>query len=317
MLNAALVVVKLLALVMFIMLTLPVIDDRNFRPFAPLGTPGIIGAAASIFFAYVGFDAVSTAAEETRNPQRNLPIGLFGALFVCTVFYLLVAVGAIGAYGVPPVLSAQGQALAPGSAALAARCSELGQSAGLPLACSGEALAHVLRAIGHTGAGNLLGLAVFIALPSVILTMIFGQTRIFFVMSRDGLLPNALSQVHPRFGTPHVVTMVTGAGVVLGAAFFPVGRLADISNSGTLFAFLVVSIAVMLLRRRDPTRHRPFRTPLVWLIGPLSAAGCIVLFIYLPFAAQMVFPIWAALGLAIYFLYSRRRSQMAPDTQVP
>ena len=317
MLNAALVVVKLLALVMFIMLTLPVIDDRNFRPFAPLGTPGIIGAAASIFFAYVGFDAVSTAAEETRNPQRNLPIGLFGALFVCTVFYLLVAAGAIGAYGVPPVLSSQGQALAPGSAALAARCSELGQSAGLPLACSGEALAHVLRAIGHTGAGNLLGLAVFIALPSVILTMIFGQTRIFFVMSRDGLLPNALSQVHPRFGTPHVVTMVTGAGVVLGAAFFPVGRLADISNSGTLFAFLVVSIAVMLLRRRDPTRHRPFRTPLVWLIGPLSAAGCIVLFIYLPFAAQMVFPIWAALGLAIYFLYSRRRSQMAPDTQVP
>ena len=313
-LNAVLVVVKLLALVMFIALTIPAIHDEHFHPFAPLGTTGVIGAAASIFFAYVGFDAVSTAAEETRNPQRNLPIGLFGALIVCTIFYLLVAAGAIGSYGAMPVLGADGMALAPGSQALAARCATLGQASVLPLACSGEALAHVLRAIGHTQAGKLLGLAVFIALPSVILTMIYGQTRIFFVMARDGLLPGALSQVHPRFKTPHVVTMVTGLGVVFGAAFFPVGRLADISNSGTLFAFLVVSIAVMLLRRRDPGRHRPFRTPFVWIIGPLSVAGCIVLFVYLPPAAQLVFPAWGAIGLTVYFLYGRRRSHMAPDS---
>jgi APA family basic amino acid/polyamine antiporter len=207
-------------------------------------------------------------------------------------------------------MAADGTTLAPGSLALAQRCREVGEGATLPLACSGEALAHVLRAIGHTGAGNLLGLAVFIALPSVILTMIYGQTRIFFVMSRDGLLPGALSQVHPRFQTPHVVTMVTGLGVVVGAAFFPVGRLADISNSGTLFAFLVVSVAVMLLRRRDPGRHRPFRTPFVWVIGPLSVVGCIVLFLYLPPAAQLVFPIWGALGLTFYWLYGRHRSHM-------
>ena len=314
-LNAFLVVVKLLALVMFIALTIPAMQERNFQPFAPLGTAGVIGAAASIFFAYVGFDAVSTAAEETRNPQRNLPIGLLGALVVCTVFYLLVAAGAIGSYGAGPVMAADGTTLAPGSLALAQRCREL-EGATLPLACSGEALAHVLRAIGHTGAGNLLGLAVFIALPSVILTMIYGQTRIFFVMSRDGLLPGALSQVHPRFQTPHVVTMVTGLGVVTGAAFFPVGRLADISNSGTLFAFLVVSIAVMLLRRRDPGRHRPFRTPFVWVIGPLSVAGCIVLFLYLPPAAQLVFPAWGALGLTFYWLYGRHRSHMRSSHRV-
>ena len=165
-------------------------------------------------------------------------------------------------------------------------------------------------AIGHLGAGNLLGLAVFIALPSVILTLIYGQTRIFFAMSRDGLLPAALNKVHPRFQTPHVVTLVTGFAVVLGAAFFPVGQLADISNSGTLFAFLVVSLAVMLLRRREPDRKRPFRTPLVWLVGPASVVGCVVLFFYLPISAQLVFPAWGAIGLAVYLWYGRRRSPL-------
>ena len=309
-LNAVLVVVKMAALLMFIALSVPVIDGARFEPFAPLGTPGIIGAAASIFFAYVGFDAVSTAAEETKNPQRNLPIGLFGALIVCTVLYLLVAAGAIGAYGANPVFAADGSVLSPGSAALTARCAELTAAGNLPLACSGEALAHVLRSIGHGTAGNLLGLAVFVALPSVILTMIYGQTRIFFVMSRDGLLPTSLSRVHPRFQTPYVVTLVTGAGVIFGAAFFPVGKLADISNSGTLFAFLMVSLAVMLLRRRDPTRPRPFRTPEIWLIGPVSALGCVVLFFYLPTAAKLVFPVWAAIGLALYFCYGWRKSQL-------
>jgi APA family basic amino acid/polyamine antiporter len=307
-LNAVLVVIKLLALTMFIALTLPVIRMENFAPFAPLGTPGIIGAAASIFFAYVGFDAISTAAEETRNPQRNIPIGLIGALVICTVFYLLVAAGAIGSYGAVPVTGAGGEPLAAGSSELAARCAQW--SGTLPLACSGEALAHVLRVIGHPAASSLLGLAVFVALPSVILTMIFGQTRIFFVMARDGLLPSALGKIHPTFRTPHVVTIATGIGVVFGAAFFPVGKLADISNSGTLFAFLTVSLAVMMLRRSDPSRPRSFRTPAVWLVGPLSVVGCVVLYAFLPPSAQLVFPIWVALGLLVYFGYSRRRSHM-------
>lgn len=308
--NAVLVVVKLIALVVFASLTLPAIEPANFEPFAPLGTPGIIGAAASIVFAYVGFDAVSTAAEETRNPQRNLPIGLIGALTICTVLYLIVAAGVIGTYGVSPVRDETGAALAPGSAALTARCAQLAASNIVPLACSGEALAHVLRAIGHVSAGNFLGLAVFIALPSVILTLIYGQTRIFFAMSRDGLLPPALNKVHPRFRTPHVVTILTGLAVVLGAAFFPVGQLADISNSGTLFAFLVVSVAVMMLRRSEPDRPRPFRTPAVWLIGPMAVVGCVVLFLYLPLSAQLVFPAWGTVGLIVYLSYGRRRSPL-------
>jgi len=313
--NAVLVVIKLVALIMFIALTVPVMNSANFHPFAPLGTSGIIGAAASIFFAYVGFDAISTAAEETRDPQRNVPIGLIGALAICTVFYLLVAAGAIGSYGATPVTAADGSTLASGSHELVARCAQL--SGSLPLACSGEALAHVLRAIGHPGASQLLGLAVFVALPSVILTMIFGQTRIFFVMARDGLLPAVLGRTHARYRTPHVVTIATGLGVVFGAAFFPVGKLADISNSGTLFAFLIVSLAVMMLRRSDPDRPRSFRTPLVWLIGPLSVAGCIVLYAFLPTSAQWVFPIWGAVGLSIYFAYGRRRSHMRPLPDPP
>jgi APA family basic amino acid/polyamine antiporter len=312
--NAVLVLVKLAALAMFVALTLPVLDSRNFEPFAPLGTPGIVGAAASIFFAYVGFDAISTAAEETRNPQRNLPIGLLVSLVICTGFYLLVAAGVIGSVGAAPLIGPDGAAYATGSSELAARCATLAQAGQAPLVCSGEALAHVLRSIGHTSAGNLLGLAVFIAIPSVILTMIYGQTRIFFVMARDGLLPERLSRVHPRFHTPYVVTLLTGAGVVAGAAFFPVGKLADISNSGTLFAFLVVSLSVMLLRRRDPHRHRPFRTPLIQVVGPVSVIGCLVLFAFLPTAAKLVFPAWGALGLLAYYGYGRRRSQLAPPS---
>lgn len=310
--NAVLVLIKLAALAMFVALTLPAMDSRNFEPFAPLGTPGIIGAAASIFFAYVGFDAISTAAEETRNPQRNLPIGLLASLVICTGFYLLVAAGVIGSVGSAPLVAPDGVPYGAGSSELAAHCAVLAQAGETPLVCSGEALAHVLRSIGHTSAGNLLGLAVFIAIPSVILTMIYGQTRIFFVMARDGLLPERLSRVHPRFHTPHVVTLLTGAGVVVGAAIFPVGKLADISNSGTLFAFLVVSLSVMLLRRRDPHRPRPFRTPLIWIVGPVSVIGCVVLFAFLPTSAKLVFPVWGAIGLVAYYGYGRRRSQLAP-----
>lgn len=305
--NAILVCVKVLALTVFIALAVPVMKMENFQPFAPLGFAGISGAAASIFFAYVGFDAVSTAAEETKNPQRNMPIGLLGSLAICTIFYMLVAAGVIGSVGAQPLLDANGAGFAPGSAELTAACNSIADNA---VVCSKEALAWTLRSIEWPRIGNLIGLAAGIALPSVILMMMYGQTRIFFVMSRDGLLPEKLSSIHPRFNTPHVITIITGLFVAFFAAFFPVGALADISNAGTLFAFMMVSIAVMVLRRTDANRVRPFRTPLVYLVAPLSIAGCGYLFYYLSWYTIGLFFGWAALGLIIYFTYSRGSSHV-------
>lgn len=314
--NAFLVGIKLVALLAFIWLSVPVMHMENFHPFAPLGTSGIIAAAASIFFGYVGFDAVSTAAEETRNPQRNLPIGLMASLGICTVIYLLVAAGAIGSYGAQPVFGPHGEVLDAGSMALEQVCNTFKTE---PLACSREALAHVLRSINHPVVGNLLGLAAGIALPTVILMMIYGQTRIFFVMSRDGLLPPALSRVHPRFKTPHVVTWITGIAVAFGAAFLPVGQLADFSNSGTLFGFGVVALSVLVLRKTQPDRHRPFRAPAIWFFAPLAVAGCIILFVFLPWQAQVLFPVWSGIGLVFYYAYSRSHSHVGKghDDEVP
>ena len=314
--NAVLVAIKVTALTVFIFMAIPVLKTGNFSPFTPngwFGPPGttgmgVVGAAASIFFAYVGFDAVSTAAEETKNPQRNVPIGLIGSLALCTVFYLLVAAGAIGAIGAQPVLGADGSAVQPGSAAFTAACNLAANKD--QLVCSNEALAHVLRMINFPVLGNLLGLAANLALPSVILMMIYGQTRIFFVMARDGLLPEKLATIHPKFKTPHIVTMVTGVFVAIAAAFFPVGQLADISNSGTLFAFFMVSIAVMVLRKKDPHRPRPFKTPFLWVVAPIAMIGCAVLYFNLPFEAMAVLPIWGAIGLVIYFAYGYRKSHV-------
>ena len=312
--NAVLVVVKVTALTLFVALTLPAAERAHFAPFMPNGWfgpegtsgLGVVGAAASIFFAYVGFDAVSTAAEETKNPQRNVPIGLIGSLAICTTFYLLVTMGAIGAVGAQPTaLGVQ-----PGSAEFASQCSALAARGEVPLVCSDEALAHVLRAISYGWAGDLVGIAANIALPSVILMMLYGQTRIFFVMARDGLLPERLAMVHPRWKTPHVVTILTGIFVAVAAALLPVGQLADISNSGTLFAFFMVSITVLVLRHRDPERHRPFRVPMVWVIAPLAAAGCVALFVNLPFEAMLVLPVWGAIGLVVYALFGRRNSHV-------
>src|SRR5689334_21778558 len=220
--NAVLVLVKITALTIFCILTLPVLKGEHFTPFIPngWGTYGVVGAAASIFFAYVGFDAVSTAAEETKNPQRNVPIGLIGALGICTIYYLLVASGAIGAIGAQPLTDAAGAVLAPGSAEMAGRCASIVASGTVePLVCSKEALVHVLDVIHWPVVGRLVGLAAVLALPSVVLMMMFGQTRVFFVMARDGLLPEKLASVHPRYRTPHVVTMFTGVAAAIAAAF--------------------------------------------------------------------------------------------------
>lgn len=305
--NAILVLVKVSALTLFCVLALPVMKMENFTPFAPLGFSGVAAAAASIFFAYVGFDAVSTAAEETKNPQRNMPIGLIGSLGVCTLFYILVASGVIGTVGAQPVMDAAGVGLRPGSPELTAACQSVADT---HVVCSKEALAWTLREIGWVQIGNLLGLAAGLALPSVILMMMFGQTRIFFVMSRDGLLPSGLSKIHPKFHTPHVITIITGVCVSAFAAFFPVGVLADISNSGTLFAFAMVAIAVMVLRKTDPGRKRPFRTPLVWIVAPVAILGCGFLFFSLGHETKMMFLIWAAIGLVVYFAYGFRNSHL-------
>jgi APA family basic amino acid/polyamine antiporter len=321
------VAVKIAALTMFVVLAVPAMNMEQFTPFAPLGFGGVSAAAASIFFAYVGFDAVSTAAEETKDPQRNMPIGLIGSLAICTVFYILVASGVIGTVGAQPLLNPDGTGIAPGSAEMAAACKTAGDTA---VVCSKEALAWTLREIGWPQLGNLIGLAAGLALPSVVLMMMYGQTRIFFVMSRDGLLPERLSAVHPRFHTPHIITIITGIFVALFAAFFPVGALADISNSGTLFAFFMVAIAVLVLRRTDPDRRRPFRTPAVTVVAPLAMAGCVYLFFSLSAYTLALFAGWAVIGLVIYFGYSRHASHLgrglvevpevdadAPPTSVP
>jgi len=311
--NAVLVAVKILALSVFIVLALPSVNNSNFEPFLPTGWYasgggiGVLGAAASIFFAYVGFDAVSTAAEETKNPNRNIPIGLIGALSVCTIFYLLVGYGAVGSIGAQPVLGPNGIALDPSSPEMAKAC--VGSHA---LVCSKEPLAHVLQQIGFPAIGNWIRIAAGVALPSVILMMMFGQTRIFFTMARDGLLPEPLSRVHPRHHTPYVITVITGIIVALLSSQLPVGQLADTSNSGTLLAFAMVAIGVLILRKKDPNRHRPFRTPLVWIVCPLAAIGCIVLFWSLSPFAKYFFLCWGLLGLVVYALYGYRRSQLAP-----
>ncbi|MBI2396519.1 MAG: amino acid permease [Xanthomonadales bacterium] len=289
--TAALVLVKIVALTAFIAVAFPAVNGANFEPMLPngWGTPlsgtGVLGAAASIFFAYVGFDAVSTASEETQNPNRNIPIGLIGSLAICTVFYLLVSYAAIGTAGAQP---------------------------GGALSQSKEPLAFVLKNLGWPKLGDAVGWAAIIALPSVILMMIYGQTRILFTMSRDGLMPKMFSDVHPRFFTPHKVTIVTGVAVALFAAMFPVDALADISNAGTLFAFFMVAVGVMVLRVTQPNRPRPFRSPLIWIVGPGAVVGCAVLFMSLGWNPTIkYFLIWAAIGLVVYFGYARSRSVLA------
>jgi len=310
--NAVLVAIKIVALTVFIFLAVPAVKSSNFEPFlpggwgSPLGGVGVLGAAASIFFAYVGFDAVSTAAEETKNPNRNIPIGLIGSLTVCTIFYLLVGYGAAGSVGAQPILGANGMPLDPGTPEMMAACAN-----SQALVCSREPLAHVLRLLGYVRIGDLIGIAAILALPSVILMMMFGQTRIFFTMSRDGLLPEVLSRVHPRFFTPHVITILTGIVVSLSGALFPVGKLADTSNSGTLLAFAMVSLGVLILRKQQPDRPRPFRTPIAWFVCPLAVVGCLLLFVNLSMTAKLVFAVWAIVGLILYSTYGYKRSQLA------
>ena len=289
--NRILVAVKLAVLGIFIALAAPKVDVGNWDPFLPFGwfervgfgeNVGVLAAAAIIFFAYIGFDAVSTAAEETRNPNRDLPIGLIGSLAICTVIYIAVTLVATGALNYTE------------------------------LANSKEPLALVLRQTGFVAGSTVLALGAIAGITTVLLVLMYGQTRIFFVMSRDGLLPEFVSRLHPRFHTPHVVTILTGLFIAFIAGFFPLDELAALSNIGTLFAFVAVAGGVMVLRVTDPDRHRPFRTPYVWVVGPLAILSCGALMYFLPTETWLRFLLWSLFGMLIYAFYGYRHSPLHP-----
>lgn len=285
--NIVLVVIKLTALAAFVVLALPVFDAGKLTPFMPYGfgsevqggaTRGVMAAAAIVFFAFYGFDAVATSAEEAKNPGRDLTIGILGSMAMCTIIYMLVAISAIGAVSY------------------------------LDVGRSSEPLAYVLRALGHPFAAWAIGLAALIALPSVILVMMYGQSRIFFVMSRDGLLPRFLSAVSKRTGAPTTITVVTGVFVALVAGFFRLDEIAELANAGTLIAFIAVAVCMMVLRRSQPDLPRVFRCPAPFVIGTLAVAGCLYLLASLPAHTLTRFALWNVVGVLFYFAYGRRRS---------
>jgi len=242
--------------------------------------------AAIVFFAFYGFDAVATSAEETKNPKRDLTIGIIGSMAICTLIYMLVAISAVGAM----------------------HYTTLGNSP--------EPLALVLRTLGHPVASHLVALAALIALPSVILVMMYGQSRVFFVMSRDGLLPRSLSRVSERTGTPVFVTGVTGIFVAAVAGFFRLDEIAELANAGTLIAFIAVGVCLMVLRKKAPDLPRVFRCPAPYLVGTLAVLGCLYLLFSLPSMTLVRFLGWNILGILVYFAYGRARSLARRDQAV-
>jgi APA family basic amino acid/polyamine antiporter len=290
--NSWLVVFKIAALILFVALALPHFDASRFEPFMPYGflatepvaggpKVGVMAAAAIIFFAFYGFDAVSTAAEETKNPARDLTIGIIGSMVVCTVLYMLIGAAALGAMNFGD------------------------------FAASTEPLALILREqLNQPMAARVIAAAAVIALPTVILAFMYGQSRIFFVMARDGLLPRAMSKVSLRTGTPVVMTVFTAIVVSIIAGVFPLGEIASVANAGTLAAFIAVSLAMLVLRVRDPNRPRVFRAPFAWVIGPVAILGCIYLFTSLSHTAQIAFFVWNAIGLVAYFAYAMHASRL-------
>lgn len=285
--NALLVVVKLIALAVFVTVALPAFDAANLEPFSPFGFAkhvgpdgverGVMAAAAIIFFAFYGFDAIATAAEEAKNPDRDLKIGIVGSMFACVAIYILVAVSAVGAIAYSK------------------------------FANSPEPLALILRELGQPTAAKYLAVSAVVALPTVILAFFFGQSRIFFTMARDGLLPGSLAKLSSR-GTPVRITIFTAIVVAILAGFIPLDELAALANAGTLAAFTAVSVCMLIMRRRAPEAPRTFRTPMPWLVGGVAVLGCIYLFFSLPAKTQLWFAIWNIGGLAAYFLYARRNA---------
>ncbi len=289
-LNVVLVVIKIAALIAFVAIALPRFNADNFTPFMPngFGAPfvqtGVMAAAAIIFFAFYGFDAIATAAEETKKPERDLAIGIVGSMVICTILYMGVAAAAIGA---APVAS---------------------------FSDSPEPLAHIMRGLGQRVAAQWIAAAAVVALPTVLLAFLFGQSRIFLGMARDGLLPNRLAKISKR-GVPTVVTVFTAIVVAFLAGIMRLDELASLANAGTLAAFMAVGVSLIVLRLREPNRVRKFRAPLWWLVGGIAIVGCIIFFFSLKASTQLYFLYWNLFGLAVYLLWSRRNARLGKQPE--
>lgn len=285
--NFVMVAIKLVVLGFFLTVSFSHVDTANWTPFMPNGWSGIFSGAALVFFAYIGFDAISTTAEETKNPQRNMPIGIIGSLLVCTVIY--VAVGAV--------------------------FTGMISYSDLRSTVSGEQAEPLTLAMKHVNMpGWMVGVVAFgsvVAHTAVLLVFQLGQPRIFFAMARDGLLPQTFAKVHPRFGTPHVTTILTGVVVAVVSTFTSLEAMLDLTNIGTLFAFILVCVGIAILRFREPNRPRPFKVPLGALAVPVSGVlSCLLLIAYLPQPSWIRFAYWLLAGAVVYFAYGYRHSKL-------
>ncbi len=278
--NNFMVAVKLIVLALFIIMGVQHINPKNYTPFAPNGFNGIHQGAAIVFFAYIGFDAISTAAEETKNPQRNLPIGILGGLAICTVIYIII--GAVITGMVP--------------------YQQLGSTA--------DPLAFALNATGMTSIAKIVALGAVFSMAAVLLVFQYGQPRIFFAMARDGLLPRWAAKLSRRTRIPYVTTLITGGFVALWALIGDANETYDLTNIGTLFAFTLVCVGVMVLRHIDPDRKRPFRVPFVHVVGVVGAGLCIYTMFGLPRLAWVRFGWWLVIGLVVYLVYGIRNSTL-------
>lgn len=277
--NTAMVILKLLILGFFVTIGAFWVRPENWSPFAPNGWQGIATGAALIFFAYIGFDAVSTAAEEAKNPQKDLPRAMIYSLIITSIIYMVVTLVMTG--------------LVPWH--------QMGNA---------DPLASAFSARGYDWAAGIISLGAVISMASVLLVFQLGQPRIFFSMARDGLLPPWAAKIHPKYRTPHVTTIMTGIFVAFFAAFANINEVIELTNIGTLFAFVLVAIGVLILRLKDPSRVRPFRAPVVWFVAPAAVLSCGYLMVQLPMVTWIRFVVWLALGLVIYWLYGYQRSRL-------
>ena len=277
--NNVMVVIKLLALTLFVIVGATHLNFANYHPFAPNGFTGIHQGAAIVFFAYIGFDAISTAAEETRNPQRNLPIGILGGLAICTIIYVIVGFVLTGMVPYKELAVA-------------------------------DPLARALELAGFRSVSSIVALGAAVSMSAVLLVFQYGQPRIFFAMARDGLLPQWAARIHPRTHIPWATTLFTGIFVAAWSLIGDAGETYDLTNIGTLFAFILVSMGVLVLRHTEPERPRPFKVPFVWPVTLLSAAGCLFIMRGLPHSAWERFGYWLVIGLALYVAYGFRHSRL-------
>ncbi|MGA2712040.1 MAG: amino acid permease [Bryobacteraceae bacterium] len=275
--NNVMVVIKIAAILIFVIGAAHAVNSANWHPFLPNGYSGMLTGAAIVFFTYIGFDSVSTAAEECRNPQRDLPVGIISTLIICAALYISVALVLTGIASWKTLNSA-----AP--------------------------VADALKALGMNRIRGWVNVGALVGMISSLMVFQYGQARIWFAMSRDGLLPKAFAKVHKTFRTPHVSTWIAGLVVGIPAGIWDIGTFADLSNIGTLFAFIVVSAGVLVLRRTQPGRKRGFRVPWCPLLPSLSIVFCLVLMLALPLETWLRFFVWLAIGLVIYFLFGRRHS---------